>query len=614
MNSSLRLMLGLIAAILWTGEADAQEDVKVSAQVSSERAFVGDPIDLEIVVDGSTDAQPPDLSGIDGFTAEYLGDENRSMTSMSMVNGRRSQNQTIEYVFKYALTPTRAGSLQVPPITVQVEGKPHTSQPVWIDVRAPQPSEDFILKVESAKTKLYVGEPATLTITWYISSACNGGRFAGPDPAGEYDLASPPDPRASHPGADARRFIDFTFLGNPAVGERGEGHLHGRTFQTLKFSQVLIPRKAGTVRFGPINLAFDQVVGQSRDIFDRRPTSTRVVIASDPLDLEVSELPSTGRPADFSGLVGNFSVRASASPTSASVGDPINLTVRIRGPEPMLGVEAPDLASQSGFGEAFKLATEGWTEVQPPPPGERAFSTTIRAKDDGVTEVPVIALPYFDPDSGEYRRAESAPIPLSIRVTTEVTAADAIVAPRDGASGSPGPQLPGLERLPLGNGPAGLIEGDRGAALLAVQDPDAIEWARSPVGMAAVAAPVLCFVAASAWGPARRVLATPGRRALAKAEWAIRRGAASGRPAEAVGAAVRTYVGQTMGRAPEAMTSRDCAALTLEHAPGSAAAIVALLEDCDGASYGGRPLDSKAVAPQAIEAVRRLDAELRSKP
>lgn len=610
MSSAWRLIAAILGLLVGVGAVSAQTEVGVSARVSSERAFIGDPVDLEVVVDGSTNAQPPDLSALDGFTAEYQGDENRSMTSMSIVNGRRTQNQTLQYVFKYALTPTRTGSVQIPPIPVIVDGKSYRTQPVWIEVLPAQPNDDFMLTVQAAKTRLYVGEPVTLRFTWYIGASVSSFRFSGPAGGAAYDLFSPTDRRASRPGVDPRAFLDFTFLGAAAVGERGEGRHNGRSFQTLTFDQTLVPRQSGSLRFGAVNLAFDQVIGQSRDIFNPRRQTSRVVIASDPIDLEVMPLPTANRPADFFGLVGDYSVSAAVRPTSASVGDPLVLSVRLRGPEPMAGLEAPDLAAQAGFSTGFKLSSEGWTPSNPNPPGERAFTTTIRARDASVTSIPSIQIPYFDPERGEYRRANSAPIPISIKATTEVTAADAVVASSPPLAG---PRLTPLERLPLGNGPAGIVEGGRGPGLLAVDQPDAIGWVTSPAGIAILGGPVVVFLGATIWGPAGRAWRHPRRRSLARAERSIQRAPGSESPADAIARAIRTFVGERFGRHAEALTARDCASLIAEHAPDSATEIGSLLDACEATRYGRRETNVGDLARGASLALRRLDADLRSR-
>ncbi len=270
----------------------------------------------------------------------------------------------------------------------------------------------------------------------------------------------------------------------------------------------------------------------------------------------------------------------------------------------------PDLSAQAGFTTGFKLASEGWTQANPSAPGERAFTTTIRARDASVTSIPAIQIPYFDPERGEYRRATSAPIPVSIKPTTEVTAADAVVA----ASPSPaGPRLAPLERLPLGNGPAGIVEGGRGPGLLAVDQPDAIGWVTSPAGIAIMGGPIAVFLGATIWRPAGRAWSHPRRRSLARAERSMRRAASAESPADAIGAAVRTYVGEQFGRHADALTARDCASLIAERAPGSATEVGSVLDQCEATRYGRRAVDAGDLARRASVALRRLDSELRSR-
>src|SRR5690606_9387310 len=90
-----------------------------------------------------------------------------------------------------------------------------------------------------------------------------------------------------------------------------------------------------------------------------RTRTQRVVIASDPVTLEVRPLPAEGRPAGFNGLVGRYDLSVTADRERASVGDPIGLSLRIRGPEPMSGAAPPSLEAPHLTGD-FRVDSEGW--------------------------------------------------------------------------------------------------------------------------------------------------------------------------------------------------------------------------------------------------------------
>src|SRR5258706_7217094 len=91
----------------------------------------------------------------------------------------------------------------------------------------------------------------------------------------------------------------------------------------------------------------------------------------------------------------------------------------------------------SGF-EKFRLSSDGWKVDSGNLLGPRAFSTTVRVSDAGVKEIPAIAIPYFDPREGTFKRATAGPVPLTVRAAREVTASDAVgSSPRASAPAGP---------------------------------------------------------------------------------------------------------------------------------------------------------------------------------
>ena len=81
----------------------------------------------------------------------------------------------------------------------------------------------------------------------------------------------------------------------------------------------------------------------------------KLVVPSNELNLEVLPLPEP-RPPSFTGLVGAYSIETAAAPTEVNVGDPITLTIRIRGPEPLENIPAPALHTQQSLVEDFKVS------------------------------------------------------------------------------------------------------------------------------------------------------------------------------------------------------------------------------------------------------------------
>jgi hypothetical protein len=140
------------------------------------------------------------------------------------------------------------------------------------------------------------------------------------------------------------------------------------------------------------------------------------------LNIEVLPLSQEGKPADFYGLVGNYTITASANPTQVNVGDPITLTINIGGAKFLKPVQWPKLEAIPAMSDNFKIPSEKADgQIKD---GGKVFTQTIRANNDKVTEIPAIPLTFFDADKGRYVTIASKPIPLKVSPTKVVTGAD----------------------------------------------------------------------------------------------------------------------------------------------------------------------------------------------
>jgi hypothetical protein len=146
------------------------------------------------------------------------------------------------------------------------------------------------------------------------------------------------------------------------------------------------------------------------------------MVKSEPVELTVLPLPDDGKPQRFYGLVGRYTIEASATPTQVSVGDPITLTVRIGGGTYLKPVLWPALEQIPELAANFKIPAEKASPTIAD--GFKVFTQTIRAKNDKVTEIPSIPLAYFDAGSRMYVTAQTEPIKLEVAPTKILTNAD----------------------------------------------------------------------------------------------------------------------------------------------------------------------------------------------
>jgi len=610
----LACALCLVCAVV---QAAGGGPLSATADVEKDELFLGESITFQVEITGSDHPGEPDLSALTDFRVEPLGGQTRNSESITIINGRMSRVVRRGYVFSYRLTPKRTGRLVIPALEVDADGQRLRTEPIVISVNEPAETEDFKLRLTLSKTKCYVGEPVTLTVTWYIGKEVRGFQFM-------------------LPFLDDRRFrvhdaeveIDRTksYLRVPlesgeVVAEKGQGRLDGQTYATVSFSKVLIPSRAGTFDIARATVVFDALVGyrRSRDIFDdffsddffggSRGVYERFVVPSNSPTLTVLELPAEGRPANFAGHVGRYRIHATASPTEANVGDPITLVITLSGPDYLRDVELPPLSSQPALARDFKIPQEmaaGKVEGK-----TKVFTQTIRATHAGVTQIPPIALAYFDTDSGKYDVARSRPIPLTIHGTRVVTARDA-----EGRELS----TPKSELTVWSQGIAhnyedlSILENQRYGLAALIDRPF---WAATTLGPMAI----YCLLLISTT-MVRQARADPeGRKArrsygrLRKRLQAAAAAAGASEVSREVLEAFREYLGSKLRLTSSAITYRDVESPLAERGvPGEMLQeLRSLFQECEAGQYaGGDPVaESTSTAERALALAKRLEAALR---
>ena len=364
-----------------------------------------------------------------------MGGQQNSSQSMTIVNGQVNKVVRRGYVFSYRLTPKRSGTLRIPALAISAEGNTTRTAPIAIRVVPPVETDDFKLWMSLSERTAYVGQPVTLTVTWYVGKDVREFSFDVPVLKDPRFRVVGSDPKVTQAQAD--KYVRVPLADGEVIGERGRGTLEGRDYLTVRFRRVLIPSEAGKLRLPQAVATCQAQSGRrqrrrgilddffSEDFFRLRSRAvyeTAVAPSNRPV-LEVLDLPARGRPPGFSGLVGKYSIAADAAPTEVNVGDPITVTLKISGPRYLGNVDLPALGSQPVLARHFKIPSER-------SPGTvkgraKVFTQTLRARHADVDRIPPIELSYFDLESGRYRRAATDEIPLTVNAARIVTARDA---------------------------------------------------------------------------------------------------------------------------------------------------------------------------------------------
>lgn len=370
----------LVASLLLPLHAAAE--LTVRASINPPRAAAGEWMTLTIEASGAQNVAAPGLT-LDGFEVRYRGPS----TQVTIVNGQ--MNASVQH--HYLLQARQPGRYTLGPFTVEHEGRSYSTAAVTVEVGAagqPPPGidgEQLRVTLSAPRTELYLHERLPVDVTLYVGQV-RAGDLQYPSIGGE--------------GFALERFTEPT---------QNQEVINGKTYQVVRFHTTLTALRTGTLTLGPATLQLSVYERRRGAIFDdpffseRRPTTLR----SESVALNVLPFPEEGRPAGFNGAVGQFELEVSASPVELHAGDPITLTMSVRGKGNLADVQAPMLSASSGF-RIYEPRPAGGDDTK------RAFEQVLIPNDQSVSAIPPVRFSYFDPEARQYRTRESGPIALLV--------------------------------------------------------------------------------------------------------------------------------------------------------------------------------------------------------
>jgi hypothetical protein len=455
----LRLSFFLLITALPGFYANAQ--VKFTTVVSSQDLSRGEYLQVEFVVENAKqidDMTPPDFRGF------RVAQGPIQSSGMSIVNGNMSQYKALSFV----LEPEKAGKFTIGGAAATVDGKHMQSNSVTITVHpgggggsaskgarpAPggnpfgsnpffQPSmpdpfgrepgeveKDYVLrpgenvkdkirknifvKVQVDKNTCYVGEPIVATYKLYsrLSSESRVTKRPSLNGFSVYDMVDPSS--------------------DPVSVE----HLNGKDFTVHIIRKTqLIPLQAGSIDLDPVEVEntvhFVKGSGNRearrsgntlRDLLDQMNDESNlgpevdenVTLDTKPVTITVKPLPEEGKPAGFSGAVGNFSVEASLASNTVSAQDENTLHVVVKGKGNLPVFAAPPIAWPDSITAFDPTSKEEVNRTVSPMAGTKSFDYVFTPKRAGHIMIPAVNFSYFDPATQSYKTAEAKPLDLQV--------------------------------------------------------------------------------------------------------------------------------------------------------------------------------------------------------
>lgn len=421
MHAAPRGVIAALALVLAAGttallgRTAAAAELEFSASVDQTTVGLGEQFQLVLTVRGDMLSAPaPQLPQLPDFSV--LGSSSSQSTNISIIGGQMKKEATVSFI--YALTANKLGSLTIPPAKLVYQGKEYASQPIAITVvkqaqgrAAPAPDEpgvapsrtpvsiegNLFLSVMPSRRTVYVGEPLTVEVALCSRlQIANGGWAEVPTFDGFW----------TEKIFDADRF-DFQrrVIDGKAYGV------------SLLKKSALIPISPGRATIKPLvlNVAVTQA---PRDAFDFFGTTQNVRVASKPIPIEVLPLPEQGKPPEFTGGVGQFTLAAALDRTTSTGSEPVNLTLKLSGSGNLRMIDKPVLPAIQGLRILDPEIKDDTRAAGESVRGTKTFRYPIIPQSDGKYVIAPIAIATFDPQAKAYRTLRTPPLEFSASGTS----------------------------------------------------------------------------------------------------------------------------------------------------------------------------------------------------
>ena len=374
----------------------------------------GDQFRLSFTVNSQKvrDFRAPNMKGF-----EVLMGPSRS-TQYQNYNGVVTNSIT----FTYILMAEKEGTYTIPGATIVADGNNYTSNSVEIKVLPPDQSsssagssnsarssrnqansgkitdKELFMTATASKTNVY--EQEAILLTYKVYTQVNLTALDG-------DI---PDLKGFH-----TQEVEL-----PNQKTYSLEHYNGRNYNTLVWRQlVLFPQQTGKIEIPSVT--FEGTVSQmvaSADPFDAFFNGGNYVkitknIVTPKLTINVKELPA-GKPANFSGGVGEFTLSSSINTQELKTNDAVTIKLVISGTGNMKLINTPEVGFPQDFEiydpkveNKFNLTRNGLS-------GNKVIEYLAIPRHAGVYTIPPIEFSYFDLKSQSYKTLKTDAYTLNV--------------------------------------------------------------------------------------------------------------------------------------------------------------------------------------------------------
>ncbi|MDY6843462.1 MAG: BatD family protein [Thermodesulfobacteriota bacterium] len=377
----------------------AGAEISVSLKLDRREATLSDVVKMMVKVSGTRDSTlQPLISGLESFNVSQGGTSSR----VEIVNGKFSSS--IDYT--YFIQPQKIGIFTIGPAKISIKGQPFVSNKETLKVidssqLTSENRDPIFLSASVSSQRVYVEEQVIYVLKLHR-------------------LVKVSDISLSLP---EQEHLVFKQLGKP---EEYQSTLDGQPYQVLEVQYALIPSKMGDyeIESSKMSMTVFQPRSQTRrglfdnpffnDPFFSFSTGKPMTVTSNRVPLKVFKLPEEKRPANFSGLVGNFHLDATLNPQKIKAGESATFTATLKGQgnvNRLPNLKMPELNHIKVYADEPVLEVESHDERLT---GTKTMKWALVPEKEGNYLIPPLSVSYFDTKRHEYRMLQTSPISLSV--------------------------------------------------------------------------------------------------------------------------------------------------------------------------------------------------------
>jgi BatD DUF11 like domain len=394
------------------------QEIEITATVDRNPVALDEQFVYEVEVSGKVQ-NLPDIKLPDFSDFMVVGGPSSS-SSFQIINFQVSSSRTYTVV----LMPRNIGNYKIAPATTTFKGQtyqtssveitvtqasakpqaPSTAPPQSGNTKGADVSQLAFLKVIPSKRTVYINEEVTLQYKIYFRANISGNEILKlPEAVGCWVEEYP----------TARR---------PAVYNETINNIRYNVAEIKKVA--VFPSKDGKITISPLELMVDIAVPRQKprdpfnlfDDFFSDPFSQVVKnnISSGAVELTVLPLPIEGKPAGFSGLVGDFTVQSSLDRTTASTNEAISLKIKLAGTGLLKMLNTLPLDFSPDFEVYDPKINESVNKTGAEITSSKEFEYVIIPRVPGNQKIKGMALFYFNPQSKSYKMLQTPEYSLEI--------------------------------------------------------------------------------------------------------------------------------------------------------------------------------------------------------